>query len=119
MHQLGHPTAHKSIVRRPHQICRSVSGILQSVFLPITCALSALVARVVMRTRPINVSILSRRRTFSATLLIVGLMLLVGANNTHAQFVRAYVVEDSITVGDRFTLVVVAEHSQPDSVGFP
>lgn len=59
---------------------------------------------------------------FNANLLrIVGLLCLAlfGARGSDAQFVRAYVVEDSVTVGDRFTLVLVAEHSQPDSVRFP
>ena len=36
-----------------------------------------------------------------------------------AQLVRAYIVEDSVTVGDRLTLVVVAEHDQNSTVAFP
>ncbi|MEZ4696342.1 MAG: hypothetical protein R2832_08005 [Rhodothermales bacterium] len=40
-------------------------------------------------------------------------------NGASAQLVRAYVAEDSITVGDHFRLIVVAEHAQADSVAFP
>lgn len=43
----------------------------------------------------------------------------VGSMTSHAQIVRAYVPQDSVTVGDRFTLVVVAEHTVVDSVAFP
>jgi hypothetical protein len=50
---------------------------------------------------------------------IVAVCIMLGAGEAQAQLVRAYILQDSVTVGDRLTLVVVAEHNSGDVVAFP
>ena len=50
---------------------------------------------------------------------IACLSLLGHPDAASAQLVRAYILQDSVTVGDRLTLVVVAEHKEGDVVAFP
>jgi len=61
---------------------------------------------------------MTQLRPFSAA---IGLLLVsaITPPASPAQLVRAYVANDSVTVGDRLTLVVVAEHAREDTVAFP
>lgn len=44
---------------------------------------------------------------------------LLGPREARCQLARAYILQDSVTVGDRITLVVVAERRQDATVAFP
>lgn len=50
---------------------------------------------------------------------VVCLLVLAAAQSASAQLIRAYIVQDSVTVGDRLTLVVVAERGAEDVTTFP
>ena len=47
------------------------------------------------------------------------LLAVAAAPSATAQLIRAYIVQDSVTVGDRLTLVVVAERGPEDVATFP
>ncbi len=60
---------------------------------------------------------MTRRR--KTALMVVAILTVLCTRPAAAQLVRAYIAEDSVTVGDRLTLVVVAERNQGATVSFP